>query len=43
MDNKMHPQGADSMIADTGINLIYHTNISLQTKISAVEEKSNVL
>lgn len=43
MENKINPQEARSLVADIDIHLIYHTNIALQTEVSAVEEKSHVL
>lgn len=43
MENKIDPQEAHSLVADIDIHLIYHTNIALQTEVSAVEEESCVL
>ena len=43
MENKIEPHEGHSLVADIDIHLIYHTNIALQTEVSAVGEKSSVL
>lgn len=43
MENKIDTHEAHSLVAGIDIHLIYPTNVALQTEVSAVEEKSNVL
>lgn len=43
MENQIDPYKVHSLVAGIDIHLIYPTNIALQTEISAVEEKPNVL